>query len=389
MTTLIARVSRIIPSLYLPTGYHVVEHAFHVYDRCIQFINRLRRYGISITREDEEEILLAALLHDMLFGLSPTDYFIEEEGRFRPSSSKEETSKVAGIKLLLRQGVPIERAQRIGEIVMGTHPLSPLTSTGQMVLAAADLDIAGPLDQFRRGTETLRREAAMLQGRRFISREQFLRGSVNYLALYLTRMIAMTPEAWTSEGQSEFHLRAVGNIVGSLRQIYTGDRALVTIGELGCGKSPIIADPGTDVPVNSLYIGIDRQSEVLLPALTQIKQTAVATKRVVPMALALPGAERAISLPGDSLDRFFLRNTFVRHLERPSSRFDLNEVYRVLRPNGVLEVIENYQSDGNMYDQRSDRALRDVTRRRFTETGLAYQGEMSVGGGWGLVFTKT
>lgn len=379
MSELIAKASRLAELLYQSKGYHTWNHALHVFDRCIEFANRLRPYGIKV---DLTVVKLAAIFHDALYPLPAGEFFVRDHGQLRPSANKEETSAELARCYLERLQAPTELVNAVVLTIMGTNPLTPLETIEQMVLAAADLDIACDYAQFHSQSELLRQEAAQLSGVSSIHPKNFYRGSVNFLSLFLQRRIQLTPGYFTSSGQSQFHLSAVCNIVGNVRQVWKNPRI---VGEIGCGQHPIILDPSHHLDETALYVGIDSDVKALSCAMLQAKGHYTAHRLASPMMLTIPAEERALSLPDQLLDELHVRNTWLRHLSR-NTQFAFSELGRVLKPNGHLDVVEEYEPEGSASDTRTSRDHRRRLVERLAPHGLSVSTELDVAGGWGLRF---
>jgi predicted metal-dependent HD superfamily phosphohydrolase len=379
MMSLIAQATRMVQPLYPATGYHTFGHVSDVLDRSIGHINRLRRYGIPI---NEQAVRLGVLFHDVLYGLPASDFFVEADGAGHYAATKEEVARVVARRCLVRLQAPAALIEEVDQIIAATHADTHLMTTEQSVMAAADLDIACPYEKFQRDSEALRAEAAQLSGRSYIAPRVFYPGAVGVLANYLRRRIRLTPEYYDTEGVSAFHSAALGNIATALRRWFP---RLQVVGELGCGQQPIILDEQYRIDDETLYVGTDHE-EQLRKALTQVRGSYQAAKLSQPMAIVVPSEVQTISMPANFCDTFYLKNVWLRHLERDPN-FRLSELARVLKPGGILYMLESYQPHGSATD------LRDATtfQRQLVEImkpiGFMKLGDVEVQNGWGVRFS--
>jgi ubiquinone/menaquinone biosynthesis C-methylase UbiE len=157
------------------------------------------------------------------------------------------------------------------------------------------------------------------------------------------------------------------------------------VGELGCGQQPIILDEQYRIDDETLYIGTDREG-LLKRALTQVRGSYQAAKMNQPMAIVVPSEVQTISMPANFCDTFYLKNVWLRHLERDPN-FRLSELARVLKPGGILHVLESYQPHGSATDLRDAVTFQRQLVEIMKPIGFMKLGDVEVQNGWGVRFS--
>lgn len=348
----VERVEAEAPGFYTGLPYHNWRHVLAVKEYALIFIERCRKYDLPV---HEHSLLLAVYLHDAFFAVPPGWFVERKSGEL--VDSREKFSAVFARRYLQEQfGVSGEIANRVYDIIMATHfNVVPQTSE-EMLMRAADIaNLAGGYEAFSRNWDLLYLEACQMS-KETPTPQEFALKTASFLPLYLWLQLRLTPEYYNEMGASFFHTYACANIVQKVREMC---REVKVVAEVGPGLLPIVCDDSRFQDADVIYIGIDCNPNVLLPALKRVSAQKAIGSQIGPTYL-IPGEAKRLPLLSDMVDCLVYRNTY--------DVMDVSEITRVLRNCAGAEVwvIETYSPDGpptepTKAEDRIERAKRLLT----------------------------
>jgi hypothetical protein len=275
-------------------GYHGVSHPDEVFERAMRLADVVDHYGIIV---DRLALGIAAYCHDVDFGLDPRDIWIVENGVHRQAASKEDVSRYLTTQELRRRGCTDRLIKLVDGCIAGTNPLNPLDGVEAQILAAADIQPVGvgTPAEFLANTRKLQRESRALTGKNS-TLANFLRGSVNYLGLFTSRRIQLTPRYYSANGRSAWHEGAFRNMLAALETVNA--KAPRVIGHVS--ERPLSLNPGyDDDPENTVLLIIQNNPQ---GGIRWMRQQLADQARVAPMIAGIPTERSAISVPDGSVD---------------------------------------------------------------------------------------
>lgn len=291
----------LMKSSYLPDAelpYHGVSHPDAVWSHARAMIDRLRLAGVEI---DETALRRGIVLHDSLGHINPDllGYRTAEE---LAANVVYKFSKTAGASEI--------EARRAESVVLATSPFYRPRTAEEIIARSCDLaNVAGSYEEFSAATRKFHEENVLRSGRP-TPFEQWLPRSFQYLGLFLWPMLELTPQAYDASGRSQWHTRALSNIIRTWRETYGDSRPVVVeileahqMGRRWSGSG------------DSLWIGIQKDERDRENFSARMIKSDGGTQIVVPGAGALmPLPDRCadeVVLPNDSLE-------FRREAERVS-----------------------------------------------------------------------
>ena len=279
---------------YLAAGFHVGEHRLEVLDAAQVLSALALSQGIQV---DGQVVVLAANWHDAGMALSPNDVYIHEDNGVRPAHSSEEIAAELFDRAGQRVGAPKRLIHAVKGAIVSTNPMVPPKSTEAKILAAADVHGVGfdPYDEFVSNTRALWDEAKWRQARD-IDWPDFVRGSMQYLGLFIARDIRLTQRYFDEQRRSAWHLGAVENILGLSREVWDDDTTT----------------QGTWIDARRLDLRFGDDTESV--------------------AISMPVNNNVLSIPSDMLDVLSVSDRLAR---TPGVA---KEVGRVLSDSGTLAV---------------------------------------------------
>ena len=320
MLNLIPRAERAIDVVYASPDrmpYHGAEHPYDVLQRALKLIEKLEQSGEAV---DLITVVCGALLHDAFMGLSPKQFGFE---------TAEHQAAEFAYALALQHGVPEKKAAKLRDIIVSTnHGIDP-ESVEAKVLRAADLALlAADYPEFKDSTDKLREEARLKRGPAAeLGWQDFLPGAYNYLSNYVGYMIALTADAYDDSGRSVFHSKFVGNV----DQLISDVLPRGSVSRIGYYfDSPEALELATPTK-RALQLVVVPESE-LKATVAKIHEK----QRKTDFAFALPGSERALPIPDQTLDQLNVQDL---------TKMDIKECARVLKQGGVLRFRQGEISD--------------------------------------------
>ncbi len=338
-------VTRVRPT-YLADGYHIWDHPLSMLRQFEVFFERLRRHGIPFDETDLELLSLTIAGHDALFAVKPHLF------RLRSGEAAQFKEQVAADYVaanLQDFGASDRLIQEAVAAILATNPNFPVPPTVAAKLLVA-LDLYGlclTYEKFHHNSLTLHQELRNLEGLDGLTEAQFLEGSIGYLAQFLCRMIAVTPEAYTKTGQSAFHTKAVENMLRWIRAWHVHGKVIAEIipeGTTVIGRDARLITPG-DTLIGFLPEETDRRRN-----LVAVKETAQGRDERPPFSMAIPYVHHKLSTPDGSCDRVYVPIGEHGAVTR-------SEYWRVLKPNGFLVI----------FDEETGRPVNEVATALATD----------------------
>lgn len=304
---------------YLAEGYHTLEHRNEVMEDRRRIGCRVLRYGFE---PDDDIGDTAAAWHDAAIALIPKDVMTKQDGAWEPASCSEEVASAMFDNEAQRLELPEDFRWGVRGAIMGTSPSGALDSLEAKLLAAADTKGVGfgSYEQFVGNTHKLWHEAKW-RGAKQIDWEDFVVGSINYLGLFMSRNIHLTPEYLDGHGRSAWHLGAVNNILRLANETWVD---IQLSGELTEGPR---AEGQDWITARNLDLNLSTSG-----LLRKIK--AGQDQKPAEMKLSLPVEGRILPLEDQILDRFFIQKSASRSPQL------VREAGRVLKDTGALIVGE-------------------------------------------------
>lgn len=371
--------------LQLEPSYHNFEHALDVERTAQELADIVRRNG---TKVDLNLLRAAAWGHDLRFDIDPATFSVADEGSWRSTTCKEEVAAHMSANALYELGASAQFAYAVKQAIMATNPAYGFSSVEGMLLAAADLRLVGhgSYRSFLANGELLRLEAERLSGRP-ISPKSMACGAASYLGLFTARRIMLSPNYFTEDGRSAWHMGAITNICRMVRDKRDDPQTRV-IAELSDSSLPLAAvGSGPSFSPTDIYIFVGRTWKKRKTALASLGNAFKRWGLEPLIALSLPVEEGVISCPSRLFDEIYVPageayRYAVEEVDRPSSAGDWR---RLLKAGGTLHLYEKqvtglgpaYRDTGQMAE-----LIEWLKPKRFI-----YQGEESPPYGWGAIFS--
>jgi SAM-dependent methyltransferase len=298
--------------LYPSDPYHNFSHAEEVARNVLELDKRCHEFGIRI---DLTVAFVSALLHDAAHHIDPV---------LLGYDFSEELSSELAMNLCRKLRFSDSFAHGVGRTILATNPEVLLETLEQQVIRAADLQgITADFEKYVAQTHALWREYSDRRNAN-LSFQDFLPIGLGYLARFLWPMIALTPRAYDESGRSEFHLRALANIIGLVSSTYVTNngRVRVVVEHLSSAGPQILSDFSTP----TLYVGISANECIRKFGLISVQEQTKKSPNLR-FGFLVPGSTTSIPLPNESCDE-------IHALLQTS--FELEEAIRILKPGGLL-----------------------------------------------------
>lgn len=377
------RIEKYIRSLHPNLPYHNGNHHEIVRQRAHKLVQLVRELGMSV---DDEVVDHAALLHDILVPLDQSVVYVHGCNGYQPCQSKEDVARYFSGCVLRKFGYDDPFIDKVCGSIAATNPMGDLTPVENQILRAADLGgLMLPYDNFNTDWEAIREESAILQGKDEIDPITFARGTIAYLCLFLMWRIELTSHYFDESGASTFHVKALGNIIRKLHDVW-GEGNLHVVGEFGCGRMPAPVDMPELFDANTLYLGTDIGVRDMHFAHEQLKATKKLSPQRYPMCMLIPGENKGVSFPTGCLDTMVVRNGLK---DIRWTGFPFIQLVRPLKRGGQMIVVETYQADGASRTGYNEPLNRYLVQTQMEGLGLTHIATTKVdAGGWRMEFHK-
>lgn len=305
LTTHVRRLYGVEGDLAYHNWSHVVDD---VNPNATILIERIREAGISI---DEIALRHAILCHDLLYSLDPTILNFD---------SKEQLASHYAYNLLRLLGSSEAHARKVEQIINATHFLAEPKAVEEILIRAADLaGLAKDYNTFFEQTKRLHLESESLHGKK-VPFDIFVRRNLDFLPLYVWRLLQLTTDALNDRGASVWHQRALDNLVTLFSCINVGrqNTRVVAVSPLGSESQRFFESSS---PKNEFLVGIDPNPHVLEALLKRARTLKTSSDIAGPMFF-LPGSLQALPISDCLCDELHITDR---------SEFSWEEARRVLK----------------------------------------------------------
>lgn len=306
---------------YLPdeqAPYHGISHPDVVWEKATLLINRCEASGIPV---DKKSLRDAVELHDALCHVDP---------KLLGFSSAEHLAATLAQRFLLSCGYSQDAAQKVGTIVMATHPDVRPRTPEEIIIRAADIwNVGNDYQGFVDATRLLHKEAENRHGEE-IPFERYLVGSYGYLQKFLWPMLELTEAARDSEKRSLWHINAIRNLSRQWRETFGNE-------------TPVIAEFFHNGPISpypasqphTFYIALhpdeNRREEAL-----EINRKSITESNGA--AFVIPATDSGFSLPDDTCTSVIIHEPSIASV-REGLRVAKNGAAIMLPVTGSLDPI--------------------------------------------------